>query len=69
MTTPKRGPGRPATGHTPVRSIRVDSDTWDPFVEAAGKNHVEVIKKFLAWYARLPGAKFPKRPAPPETTD
>lgn len=71
MTSPKRKTGRPATGKTPVRSIRIEDDKWDPFIQAAGtRKAAEVIKALIAWYARLPGAKLPPRPElPPASTD
>ena len=55
-------PGRPATGHGPVRSIRVSDEIWDAYLEAAGDQHPAVLKQFLAWYARRPGVKRPNRP-------
>jgi hypothetical protein len=49
--------------HTPTRPVRVESELWDEFGEAAGeRNRSEVLRQFMAWYCRRPDAKLPKRP-------
>lgn len=53
-------------GKTPHRTIRAERDVWDPFgaaVEHQGEpDRSTVLRAFMAWYARLPGAKMPARP-------
>lgn len=69
MTRASRKPGRPATGRTPMRNIRVSDDIWLPYLDAAGAMHPEVARQLLAWYGRVPGAKLPKRPQPQPARD
>lgn len=55
-------PNKPATQH---RSVRVDDELWtkaDQVATAAGTDRGTVIKAFLRWYVREPGATLPKRP-------
>lgn len=41
----------------------VDEDDWDRFGSAAGKGlRPNVLRAFVAWYIRKPGAKLPERP-------
>lgn len=50
---------------TPPRPIRVDDDLWKRFGHAttlAGADRSATIRDFMAWYARDPGAKMPRRP-------
>ncbi|MFD2421634.1 hypothetical protein [Amycolatopsis pigmentata] len=51
---------------TARQTIRVDEDLWNDFgaaVEAAGaKDRSTVLREFMRFYARQPGAKLPKRP-------
>jgi hypothetical protein len=57
--------GRPATGITPKRGIRIPDETWLPAVEQAreqGTSAGELCREFLDWYLRKPGAKLPQRP-------
>ncbi|MFH9891911.1 hypothetical protein ACH4OQ_35910 [Streptomyces luteogriseus] len=57
-------------GYEPPKSIRVPSaDEWDPFGEAAKTMHLtgrsprtQVLREFIRWYMRRPGAKLPERP-------
>lgn len=54
------------TGKTPLRPIRVDGDLWDDFGQstaAGGTDRSAVLRAFMAWYARRPGAKPVARPA------
>ncbi|MFF4672123.1 hypothetical protein ACFY1C_20035 [Streptomyces sp. NPDC001279] len=52
------------------KNIRVpDATEWAPFLEAARAMHptgrsprTQVIREFLNWYMRRPGAKLPERP-------
>ena len=56
--------GRPATGQTPIRNLRVPDDEWVPFRAVGGSNMSALIRQFIRWYLRLPGAKLPERPSP-----
>ena len=50
--------------HRPHRPIRIEEELWKPFGELAGvRDRAEVIRQFVAWYIRKPGAKLPQRPA------
>lgn len=55
---------------TKLRGVRnVEDDLWDDFGDAAardGSDRSAVIRRFMEWYIRHPGAEHPKRPAPPE---
>lgn len=52
------------------RQFRVPSSEWDPFEQAARAVHPEgrgprgpVLREFIRWYLRRPGAKLPERPS------
>jgi hypothetical protein len=47
---------------TPTRPVRVDSDLWARFGEAAKPDRSEVLRAFMRWYVREPSAKLPPRP-------
>lgn len=50
---------------TPIRSIRIAAAIWDEAREKAkaqGKSMSELIRDFLNWWLRRPGAKLPARP-------
>lgn len=52
MTTPKRPVGRPATGVTPKRNIRV-GQVWDDvaaIAEADGEKMTTVVERLLTEY-------------------
>jgi hypothetical protein len=52
---------------TPMRKVRVDEPLWEDFGGAcatAKLDRSKVIRDLMAWYARHPGAKLPKRPIP-----
>ena len=55
---------------TPLRRVRVDDPLWDAFgdaVQLADADRSKIIRELMAWYARTPGARLPKRPgAAPE---
>lgn len=61
--------GRPATGETPIRQLRIPDDEWDDLKKAAGRAHVRVIREFIRWYLRRPGAKLPVRPGTGEIAE
>lgn len=53
---------------TPTKPIRISPELWDAAGDAARKaapptDRSALAREFFAWYARLPGAKLPKRPA------
>ena len=55
----------PAT-HTPHRPIRVSDELWAAFGRLVGaRNRARVVREFIAWYCREPGAKLPQRPPAP----
>ena len=53
-------------GKTPHRHLRAEAPLWDGFGDAtqrAGEpDRSTVLRDFMAWYQRLPGAKLPRRP-------
>lgn len=54
----KRGPGRPATGKTPTRCVRI-GDVWDRakvLAEQQGETITEVIERKLVEYLSEPRA-------------
>lgn len=56
-----RGQGAP----TPPRQIRVDDHTWktaEVVTTEAGTDRATIIREFLKWYIREPGARLPERP-------
>lgn len=53
------------TRGTPTRPIRIDLKLWEKFGQAAGRVGLDrsaLLREFMAWYVREPGAKMPKRP-------
>jgi hypothetical protein len=57
------------TSYDPQRKIRAPDDEWEPFEAATRAVHPEgrsprsrVIREFIRWYMRRPGAQLPKRP-------
>ncbi|MFJ9771157.1 hypothetical protein ACIRVF_07930 [Kitasatospora sp. NPDC101157] len=51
--------------HTPPRQMRIPDDEWLPFGEATKSqeaSRAEVVRDFIRWYLRRPGAKLPPRP-------
>lgn len=65
VTTPGYRPGMsPNVPKTPPRQIRI-GDEWYDFDKAAKSQDTEratLIREFIAWYLREPGARLPKRP-------
>ena len=54
--------GRPATGKTPVRNLRVPDSIWKPALEKAkaeGTTLTEVIIRFLIRYISTPSRRTP----------
>lgn len=59
-------PDQPKTQH---RSVRVPDDTWLAAIaraKAEGTSVGQIVRDFLDWWLRKPGAKMPKRPPAPE---
>ena len=52
--------GRPATGKTPVQHIRIPGEDWDEFNEDG--RGATLVRDFIRWSLRRPGAKLPPRP-------
>ncbi len=49
---------------TPISRFRIDADEWRDFGRAvpADTDRSAVLRDFVAWYLRRPGASMPKRP-------
>lgn len=60
--------GRPATGKTPVQYVRIPQDDWDDFRAVAGRRAPALLRDFIRWYLRRPGAKMPERPSRKDVT-
>jgi hypothetical protein len=55
-------PNKPGTQH---RSVRISDEDWTDLEAATGRHGSDrgtVIKQFIRWYLRRPGAKLPQRP-------
>lgn len=55
-------PNKPGTQH---RSVRISDEDWADLEVATGvfgSDRGTVIKQFIRWYLRRPGAELPKRP-------
>jgi len=49
--------------HTPRHAIRVEEDLWAKFGRLVGvRNRSSVVRDFIRWYVREPGAAPPLRP-------
>lgn len=49
--------------HTPTRPVRVETELWKAFGRRTGRrNRAQVLRQFMRWYIREPGAKLPTRP-------
>ncbi|MFI1436329.1 hypothetical protein [Streptomyces lydicus] len=55
--------------YDPQRRVRMPDDEWDQFLAATKTMHPDgrsprgqVIREFVRWYLRRPGAKLPERP-------
>jgi hypothetical protein len=53
---------------TPISRFRIDAETWRAFGEAVptATDRSAVLRAFIAWYLRQPGARLPKRPEAPQ---
>lgn len=61
-----RTPGRLGTvAKTQHRSVRVSDEDWadlETVTHTVASDRGTVIKQFIRWYLRRPGAKLPERP-------
>ncbi|WP_328449121.1 hypothetical protein [Amycolatopsis sp. NBC_00438] len=65
MSEEKRKPGRPPTGETPVRSVKMPDERWNSLGDKAkdvGSDRSKVINELAAWWTREDGAELPERP-------
>jgi predicted DNA-binding protein len=65
MSEGKRKPGRPSTGQTPTRNIRMPDERWealDKKSKQAGSDRAKVVNDLAAWYVREDDAELPERP-------
>lgn len=56
---------RVARQPTKPRPVRMTDELWKAGLDtadAAGENLPDAIREFVAWYARVPGARPPRRP-------
>lgn len=60
---------QPDTEYDTPRRVRMPDDEWEPFLVAAKSMHPDgrsprgkVLREFVRWYLRRPGAKLPERP-------
>jgi hypothetical protein len=63
--SPSPPPGRD------IRKFRYDDDdVWQTFLTVAKDDNggSDVLRRFVAWYTRQPGAKLPQRPTIDEVT-
>lgn len=57
----------PDDNNTPIQPVRIPPWLWVAFGKAVGnRRRAAVIREFMRWYIRDPGAKLPKRPDPSE---
>lgn len=48
---------------TARQTMRIDEALWNRFVAATGEQRrSEVVRDFIRWFVREPGAEFPERP-------
>jgi hypothetical protein len=53
--------------HRTFRALfTIDGEVWKRFGQLAGDtNRAAILRSFVAWYVRQPGAKMPRRPPEP----
>lgn len=59
-------PAMVTTRKTPQHTVAIDDELWVALkaaAEVAGYDRPGVIRQFVRWYLRTPGAKLPQRPA------
>lgn len=47
---------------TPLHAFRLDAELWRDFGDRAG-DRTAVLRNFIRWYMREPGARMPRRPS------
>lgn len=47
---------------TKLQNFRVEPDLWARFGETADPDRSALLREFIRWYIREPGAKMPRRP-------
>ncbi|MBV9023343.1 MAG: hypothetical protein JO362_06020 [Streptomycetaceae bacterium] len=53
--------------HTTARPVRISNEDWADFGALVGdRERSRLIREFIAWYLRRPGAKAVKRPDVPK---
>ena len=55
----------PNAPKTPARHMRIPDEEWNDLGTVAadqGTDRAALVREFIAWYLRRPGAKLPKRP-------
>jgi hypothetical protein len=56
--------GDVSDNHTPLRPVRVEGTLWKLFGEVVGtRKRSGIIRDFIRWYLREPGASLPDRPS------
>lgn len=56
---------KPSLRKTPQRSLVIDPADWDDFghvADEAGVGRAQVLRAFIRWYLRVPGAPLPQGP-------
>jgi hypothetical protein len=55
--------------HKTFRALfSIDAKMWEQFGKlAGGTNRAAILRAFVAWYIRQPGAKMPRRPTENQT--
>lgn len=59
----------PNAPKTPLRAVRIPDDEWNELGAAVADtptDRTKLIREFIRWYLRRPGAKLPVRPPKPE---
>ena len=52
--------------YRPHTSFRIEADLWKRFGALVGeKNRAALLRDFIRWWLRIPGAKLPPRPPLP----
>jgi hypothetical protein len=61
-TSPGGPVARPRTGEMPIQHVRAPDEDWTDLDTASAGRRPEVIREFIRWYLRRPGARLPERP-------
>ena len=60
---------RPKTGQIPLQNLRINQDDWDDMRAILGRKAPEIVREFIRWYLRRPGARLPARPTVDEVDE